>query len=91
MVLRGALPIDIVIRAIEMNRSVRVVRMEWWLDVTGLPDLLWARLSAFVDGHADVLDLDGELHEFAAQHDARYWLLEDEYEPLESVNDDDIA
>jgi hypothetical protein len=73
-----------------MSESMSVERVTWWLDVTGLPDLLWARLRVFADGTADVLDLNGRVHEFSTEQGAREWLLEDEYERLESIEDDDL-
>jgi hypothetical protein len=67
-----------------------VTRVGWWLGVGGLPDLLWARLQVFSDGSAEVLDLDGRVHRFPSEQAARYWLLEDEYEPLDSLDDEDL-
>ena len=66
-------------------------RETWWLDTSGFPDLLWARLRVFVDGSADVLDLDGKVHRFRTEQDARFWLAEDEYVSLESIEDDELT
>ena len=71
--------------------EVRGERIGWWIDEGGLPDLLWARLQVFSDGSAEVLDLDGRLHRFPTERAARYWLLEDEYVPVESVEDEDLT
>jgi len=67
-----------------------MVRETWWLDDSGFPDLLWARLRVFADGSADVLDLDGKVHRFLTEQEARAWLAEDEYQPFESLSDDDL-
>jgi hypothetical protein len=63
----------------------------WWLDTSGLPDLLWARLTVFSDGAAEVLDLDGRRTRFANVDDARYFLLEDEYETVDSIDLNEFA
>ena len=60
----------------------------WWLDWSGLPDLLWARLRVSSDGSAEVLDLDGNYHHFAEKQEAVNWLLEDEYSQLALLVED---
>jgi hypothetical protein len=73
-----------------MSGSSSVERVMWWLDVTGFPDLLWARLKVLRNGTAQVLDLDGKLREFSTEQAACEWLLADEYERLESIDGDDL-
>ena len=70
--------------------NVRVEHEGWWLDVSGFPDLLWARLRIFSDGTAEVFDLDGQVHRFPTEAAARDWLSEDEYESVESVAEEDL-
>lgn len=41
-------------------------------------------------GSAGVLDLDGKVHRFGTEQEARFWLAEDEYISLESVEDDEL-
>lgn len=63
----------------------------WWLDESALPDLLWACLRVYKNGAAEVLDLDGNTHEFDSEQDARLWLLEDEYSSLANlIKDGDV-
>ncbi len=68
----------------------KVVRQDWWLDPTGFPSLLWARLRVFSNGSADVLDLDGVLRLFPTEQLARYHLIEDEYELSSGIEDQDL-
>jgi len=54
-----------------------------------LPDrYLWARLTVYDDGAADVLDCDGRTHKFGDETAARAWLHEDEYSLLEHLTAD---
>jgi hypothetical protein len=79
-------------KLIELLTTKRAVDGErWFLDVSGFPDLLWARLQIFTDGSAEVLDLDGKVHRFSSEQEARYWLAEDEYQALESIDAEDLA
>ena len=69
-----------------LGAKVKVQEKSWWLDETGLPErLLWARLSVFQNGAAQVFDLDGRYHNFHTRKDAVLWLLEDEYRLLSSL------
>src|SRR3954470_24150467 len=56
----------------------------WWLDSGTLPARYWARLRVFGDGSAEVFLLrnpgDPEWRRFADLAEARYSLLEDEFE-----------
>jgi hypothetical protein len=70
------------------NEAAPPVSEEWWLDSSGLPDLLWARLTVYSDGSAEVLDLDGTYHDFASREEAVLWLREDEYSQLGELIED---
>ena len=64
--------------------------IEWWVSHCTLPELLWARLRVFSDGTADVCFVpDGTLCGFDARHYAEYFLGEDEYTKLASLDTDD--
>ncbi|XXY12674.1 hypothetical protein WME88_30885 [Sorangium sp. So ce216] len=62
----------------------------WWLDTSGLPDLLWARLRLFSDGTAEVLDLDGKRTQFRTEAEARELLREDEYQRVDLLEQADV-
>lgn len=68
-----------------------VSKEEWWLDFSGYPTVLWAKLRIFLDGSAAVLDCDSHEHQFQDEESARWFLLEDEYTPYESIDTDDEA
>jgi len=68
-----------------------ILKTEWWLMDGSLPDLNWARMRVFTDGGADVFDCDGQTHVFDSEVDARYWLLEDEFVRVTSLEADDLA
>jgi len=68
-----------------------VIDETWWLDTSGLPDLLWARLRVFADGTAELFDLDGRYTKFASRDEARLFLLEDEYEAVTTMEAADLA
>jgi hypothetical protein len=71
------------VRADDGRQMAAVVETSWWLDWSGLPErLLWARLTLFGDGSAEVLDLDGNYHRFGDRQEAEFWLQEDEYSQL---------
>jgi hypothetical protein len=42
-------------------------------------------LRVYENGTAEVLDLDGGIHQFESEQVARDWLLEDEYSSLEKL------
>jgi hypothetical protein len=70
-----------------MNAMVTPKRTTWWLDTSALPELFWARLCVHGDGRAEVLDLDGRLHQFPDEDEARKWLREDEYDELDYLRE----
>jgi hypothetical protein len=63
----------------------------WYLMCSSLPDLNWARLRVFGSGHAEVFDCDGKTHRFTSKETAHLWLLEDEFQRLESFDAEDEA
>ncbi len=60
-------------------------RVEWWLDESALPDLLWALLVDAPTGGVLVRDLDGTDHRFDDYDTAIGWLRQDEYERLDHL------
>jgi hypothetical protein len=73
-----------------VNEAPSPLSEEWWLDSSGLPDLLWARLTVYSDGSAEVLDLDGTYHDFASREEAVDWLSEDEYSRMDDLIEDGL-
>lgn len=67
------------------------IKEEWWLDFSGYPVVLWAKLQVLLTGSACVLDCDGKEHRFQNEELARLFLLEDEYTPYDNINDEDKA
>ncbi len=61
----------------------------WWLMYCSFPSLNWARLRVFVNGMAEVLDMDGSTHKFEEAQNARNWLLEDEYVSYDFLDTED--
>ena len=53
------------------------------------PNLNWARLRIFVDGSADVFDMDGRTITFPNEDEARAHLWDDEYTEFSSLDGDD--
>jgi hypothetical protein len=66
-----------------------VASLEWWIMDCGLPDLIWARLRSWEDGHADVLSVGGIVEHFATTSEAASSLGEDEYRDLEVFDQSD--
>lgn len=74
----------------EFYRDKQVASVEWWLDDCALPALTWARLRVFADGTADACFEDGgTLYGFDHPRSAHYFLAEDEYRRLCSMDDED--
>lgn len=59
-------------------------QVEWWLDVSALPDLYWAELAPIAAGWM-VRDLDGVEHPFTSHDAAIAWLREEEYAALDDL------
>jgi hypothetical protein len=66
-----------------------IVKEEWWLMESSFPNLNWARLQVFASGASEVFDMDGARHHFESELDAKYWLLEDEFRLLSSLDAED--
>lgn len=63
----------------------------WWLDTSAFPDLVWARLTAFPDGTAEVFDIDGRSTRFSNHEQARLFLSEDEYAAVDTITANEFA
>jgi hypothetical protein len=63
----------------------RILKEEWWLDASSLPDLMWARLQVHNEHDAEVLDVAGQYHRFPSVGTAEAWLREDRYEELSGL------
>ena len=74
----------------DFYQAKSVVKTEWWLDDSQLPQLLWARLRVFDDGTADVCWSEcSTLYGFVNQDFAGYFLSEDEYIRFASMDEED--
>lgn len=66
--------------------------VEWWLSYgSEYPDLAWARLRVFSDGSADAAFDESKVYGFDERKYASYFLGEDEYIPLDSMDGQDEA
>jgi hypothetical protein len=54
-------------------------QVEWWIDESALPDLIWAFVRALPHGSAETFDADGRTRHFDSGVAAANWLSEDEY------------
>lgn len=69
-----------------------LMKVEWWLSYCSeYPDLAWARLRVFSDGGADAAFDESRVYGFDDRKYAGYFLGEDEYMPLESMDEKDEA
>lgn len=69
-----------------------IAHVEWWLHDCDLPALTWARLRAFDDGTADACWTEGTtLYGFSAPEFAGYFMAEDEYRRVSSLDDEDAV
>lgn len=77
----------------DFYRGKSLVRVEWWLDRSRLPDtVVWARLRVFDDRDTDVrFEGSGGLFAFKNEQYAEYFLAEDEYICLSKLDSDDEA
>jgi len=66
-------------------------KLEWWIDETSLPDLIWARLHCLSDGSAKIFHADGRTKRFDSVRDAQNALSEDEYVHPESLDRGDLT
>ena len=56
-----------------------ILKENWWLMWCSFPNLNWARLRTYDDLSAEILDCDGSKYTFSNEEEARYSLMEDEY------------
>jgi hypothetical protein len=69
-----------------------LAKVEWWISYCSeYPDLAWARLRVFLDGSADAAFDESKVYGFDEEKYAGYFLGEDEYMPLDSMNEQDEA
>lgn len=61
----------------------------WYLMDSSFPDLNWARLRIFSSGATEVFDCDGATHRFTSVEEAKAWLSEDEFRPLDALDAED--
>ena len=66
-------------------------KLEWWIDETSLPDLIWARLQCLSDGSAEIFHADGQTKRFDSVRDAQNALSEDEYVHQQSLDRGDLT
>ena len=67
-----------------------LAQVEWWLSYCSeYPDLAWARLRVFSDGSADAAFEASKVYGFESREYASYFLSEDEYMPLDSMDEQD--
>lgn len=65
-----------------------ITATRWWLAVIG--DLMvWSRLRAFADGHAEIFAADGRTMRFETAERARAALLDADFLALDGLDDDD--
>jgi hypothetical protein len=75
----------------EFYRGKSLVRAEWWVNASRLPDVIaWARLRVFEDRASDVLFEDGtKVFNFNNEQYGQYFLGEDEFICLSKLDADD--
>ena len=67
-------------------------KVEWWLSYCSeYPELAWARLRVFSDGSADAAFKEWKVYGFDDRKFASYFLSEDEYMPLDLMDEEDEA
>jgi hypothetical protein len=67
----------------------RIEKVEWWISSCNeYPHLYWGRLRVFSDGSADAAFDAESIYGFADQKYAAYFLMEDEYWRLETLEDE---
>ena len=60
----------------------------WWLAAAG-DTIIWARLSTFPSGVAEVFDCDGNILRYPDEEAARVALLDAEFRALDGLDQDD--
>ena len=60
----------------------------WWLAAAG-DTIIWARLSTFASGVAEVFDCDGNILRYPDEEAARVALLDAEFRALDGLDQDD--
>ncbi|MFZ2237009.1 MAG: hypothetical protein WBP11_09815 [Dokdonella sp.] len=60
----------------------------WWLAAAG-DTIIWARLSTFASGIAEVFDCDGNILRYPDEEAARVALLDAEFRAMDGLDQDD--
>ena len=60
----------------------------WWLAAAG-DTIIWARLSTFASGVAEVFDCDGNILRYPDEEAARVALLDAEFRAMDGLDQDD--
>jgi len=63
-----------------------ITKVAWWISPCPYPELYWGRLRLFSDGTADAAFDEADVYGFDDSKYAGYFLSEDEYTPLESLD-----
>jgi hypothetical protein len=72
-------------------RDRRVVRCDWWVGESRLPEVHWARLRVLDNGSADVTWEDDEVtYGFESTESASNFLLEDEARAVVNLDEADL-
>lgn len=66
------------------------ITTQWWLAGVGHM-LVWSRLRAFDDGHAEIFSADGRTLHFADVERARAALLDAEFRAFDGLDEEDAA
>ena len=68
--------------------SERELASFWWLAAAG-DTIVWARLSTFASGIAEVFDCDGNILRYPDEEAARVALLDAEFRAMDGLDQDD--
>ena len=72
------------------NRPLEGITDQWWVAVVG-DMLVWARLSVFESGIAEVFDSSGERPRYDDEQQARMALLDAEFRAFDGLDEEDAA
>jgi hypothetical protein len=70
-------------------KQKNLIKEQWWLMSCDFPDLNWARLRVYDDSSAEIFDCDGSTYSFSDEQEARWDLVEDEYQEFNDLDQDD--
>lgn len=72
------------------DRPLEGITDQWWVAVVG-DMLVWARLSVFESGIAEVFDSSGERPRYDDEQQARMALLDAEFRAFDGLDEEDAA